>query len=172
MATTKFKRYDNPEKRIKAPDWDRPFEPQEKWGELANRITGISKLIEQAAKVFRENMPKSRKEIVWIEQSTGLLEIHIRGGVRVHSDCDMWVTELTLPFTMRIICSIRKLKPQIEKLTSQEEARDLYHNVMNALRYVSEPKDPDIEGHLAETSGNSVLLGYLVVSPATVAKNA
>ncbi len=171
MATTTFRRYGNPEKRIQTPNWDGPYEPQKKWGKLANNIPEISKLIRQAAKVFRENIPKSKNEIVSLEQPAGILEIDIRGGVRFHSDCDMWVTEKTLPLTMKIICSIRKLKPQIEKLTSQERARDLYHNVVNALRYVFEPKDPDIEGHLAKTSGNEVLSGYLVSSPATAAKN-
>jgi len=68
-------------KTTKAPDWDKPYEPQTKWGELASSISDTLSLIEQGAKVFRKNKPKSKKAIFLVEQSTGFLEIKIRGGV-------------------------------------------------------------------------------------------
>ncbi|MCP4258681.1 MAG: hypothetical protein GY774_14450 [Planctomycetes bacterium] len=171
MSGTIFKKYGNPLKIFKAPDWDKPYEPQTKWGELASSITEILNLIEQAAEVFRKNKPKSEKEIICIEQSTGYLEIKIRGGVNTHKELSMEVTEKTLQPIMRILNSIRDFKTQLEKLSSREEARELYHEVMNASRYLDESEETKVKGHSFDTSGGVILEGTVLISPEIKAEN-
>ena len=112
-------------KLAKAPDWDEPFQPTKLYGELAGNITELSRQIEQAAEQLRQNLPKSGRNLVPIEQSSGFLDITIRGGVYRHSDIAMWVTTTTLNPVMRVICSARNLKPQIEDLLSSQRARKL-----------------------------------------------
>jgi len=154
-----------------APAWDEPFRPTKRWGELADSIPKLSDQIRQAAEQLRRNPPKSDEDIIEIAQSTGHLEARIRGGVRDHSDLDMWVTSETLRPTMRVLCSARNVKQQIENRLGHEKARDLYHDLANALRYVHEPEKPDVEGYYCKASGDYILPGGEVISPATEGKN-
>ena len=156
--------------RAEAPAWNKDFTATDEWGPLAADVAELLGLIEQTAEILRTNVPKSGGEIVGIRQSTGPLEIRIRGGVRQHTDLDMWVTKKTLLPVMRVLCSMRNLKDRLENLTAGREI-DIYHNVHNALRYVQEPATEDLEGHYFDTSGDYILPGTALSAPELKAKN-
>lgn len=145
----------------KAPSLDEPFEPTEEWGEIPATIPGLIKLIQQATKVFRLYPPKELSEIEWIKQSTGKLVRKITGG-SMHREDDSWQSKKTLPYAMRILYSARLLKPKID--------RRLYHEILNCLRYVWEPKKSDEGGKLTDLSGQQTLPSSIISYPARTKK--
>lgn len=163
--------YREPEIKAEAPPWDKPSEPLKQWGEPADSISALKSMIERVAEMFRDHVPESESEIIGVRQDTGNLKVHIRGGVRKHSDCDAWVTKKTLPLIMNILYSMKHHKEKLEAILSPEEARNLYHDAINAFRYVHEPEKPDIEGYLVNTSGDYILPGNSIPCPELLAKN-
>ena len=159
-----------PQVKAEAPHWDKPFETQEEWGEPVG-MDELADLIEQVAESFHQNKPESKKDLVSVRQPTGILDTSIRGGVREHRDLDVWVTQKALPLLMKLLCSLRLNKQELERRISPEQARDIYHDTLNSLRYVYEPDDPDIEDRLVSTSGDAILPGTGVYAAELTAPN-
>lgn len=163
MSVKRFRKNEGLEPAIKAkaPDWDKPFELQKKSEELVG-IDQLADLIEQVVELMRKAVPKSHKDLVAIEQPMGKLNIFVRGGTRDHKDLHSWIPKQALPPLMKLLCSMRFGKQELERRLTPEKARELYHETLNCLRYVHEPEKPDVADTLVNTSGDTVLPGGVV----------
>jgi len=155
--TKRFENFKDTNVAAEVPVWnDEPFDPPQKWGTLAGDIGELIQLIEEAAGVLRANVPSDMDEFVTIQQREFWLDIKPRGA-REQSRQGLWVTEKTLPHVMRVLCSMRLLKPQIERQTSHEEATELYKDALTAFGYTFEPGRYGKFADATSVSGQSVL---------------
>jgi hypothetical protein len=142
------------ENTYRCPSWDKPITEDEirrieaDNGPLANTLAELAQLIREMDRAAPKIISLKDRIKVVVEPTAGAMGLRVEeweignvaddlaNGLGVETDLVAWESRETVGFLIRILASVRKLRPQIGLVIGEGEAGDFYVDLHRTLDYV------------------------------------